>query len=78
MIGHDFYADKNILTAQFADLPDYRFVIPVGVRSSDALRLSGAIDLISNANFTVTASFENDIRRGADRGSAKLQFGLAF
>ena len=75
---HDFYAGDNVITAHYADVPNYDFAIPVGIRAKNALRVGGAIDLIRDENFSLTASFENDLRRGTDSKSAKLEFRVAM
>ena len=75
---HDFYAGENVMTARFADAPDYRFVIPVGVQARNGLRLDGALNLISGNGFSVTANFESDFRPGASRNSAKVELKLPF
>lgn len=75
---HDFYAGHNIMTARFADVPDYQFAIPVGVQASNGLRIDAALGLFDDHGFSVSANFESDLRRGAERGMAKVEMKLSF
>lgn len=75
---HDFGIDNGGLTARFADAPDRSFTIPGDNRASEAIRLRGALNLLADRGYTVSATIDGELRDGETNGTALLNFGVKF